>query len=205
MTMVLGLTGGIASGKSTADAFFKKKQLPVIDSDKIAHDILNVGNEGYELVVRQFGQKFLNPDRSINRSQLGQMVFSDSEQLNILGKITHPLILREIQSKITQNKVAKKELIIVDAPVLFESGAQKYCDRTLLIALPQQEQLQRLMARDHLSKSAALKRIHSQMPLVQKEKLADYVIANTGTIEQLEAKLTKLLLMIKKENQHGMS
>lgn len=204
MTLVLGLTGGIASGKSTADAFFKKQQLPIIDSDLIAHDILNVGEAGYHQVVQQFGRNFLNPDQTINRHQLGEVVFSDPKQLSILNKITHPLIFQIIQTKITQNKQAGEQLVILDAPVLFESGAQKYCDKTLLITVPEEMQIKRLMARDGLTRKAALNRINSQMPLAKKVKLADYVITNTGTIEELEAQLAQLLFKLKGE-KNGMS
>ena len=199
MTTILGLTGGIASGKSTADIFFKEKHIPVIDCDQIAHDILNVGNKGYELVRKQFGLQIINEDQSINRSVLGQIVFNDAKQLDILNKITHPLIFKEIQAKIALSKVAKKPLIIVDAPVLFEANGQKYCDCTLLIAIPESLQLKRLMLRDHLSKDAALKRIRSQMPLSQKEKLADFVINNDGTKQDLKYQLEQLLLKIKEE------
>ena len=199
MTTILGLTGGIASGKSTADIFFKEKHIPVIDCDQIAHDILNVGNKGYELVRKQFGFQIINEDQSINRSVLGQIVFNDAKQLDILNKITHPLIFKEIQAKIALSKVAKKPLIIVDAPVLFEANGQKYCDCTLLIAIPESLQLKRLMLRDHLSKDAALKRIRSQMSLSQKEKLADFVINNVGTKQDLKYQLEQLLLKIKEE------
>ena len=199
MTTILGLTGGIASGKSTADIFFKEKHIPVIDCDQIAHDILNVGNKGYELVTKQFGAQIINEDQSINRAVLGQIVFSDAKQLDILNKITHPLIFQEIQAKIALNKVAERPLIIVDAPVLFEANGQKYCDCTLLIAIPESLQLKRLMLRDHLSKDAALKRIRSQMPLSQKEKLADFVINNDGTKQDLKYQLEQLLLKIKEE------
>ncbi|MEB3365493.1 dephospho-CoA kinase [Lactobacillus sp. R2/2] len=199
MTTILGLTGGIASGKSTADIFFKEKHIPVIDCDQIAHDILNVGNKGYELVRKQFGLQIINEDQSINRSVLGQIVFNDAKQLDILNKITHPLIFKEIQAKIALSKVAKKPLIIVDAPVLFEVNGQKYCDCTLLIAIPKSLQLKRLMLRDHLSKDAALKRIRSQMSLSQKEKLADFVINNVGTKQDLKYQLEQLLLKIKEE------
>ena len=199
MTMILGLTGGIASGKSTADAFFEKMQIPVIDCDQIAHDILKTGNQGYEKVIKQFGSEVLNTDSSLNRSKLGQIVFNDEKQLEILNEITHPLIFTEIQAKIALNKAKKSPIIVVDAPVLFESNGQKYCDRTLLIAIPEKLQLERLMQRDHLSQGAALKRINSQMPLKQKEKLADYVITNTGSRKDLEIKLEELLLEIKGE------
>ncbi|WP_419513420.1 dephospho-CoA kinase [Lactobacillus kimbladii] len=205
MTKILGLTGGIASGKSTADVFFREKQIPVIDCDQIAHDILNKGEEGYELVLKQFGMNILKSDKSINRSALGQIVFDDEKQLETLNRITHPLIFQEIQAKIALNNPSKNSLVVVDAPVLFEANGQKYCDFTLLIAIPESLQMKRLMLRDRLSKGAALKRIRSQMPLSQKEKLADFVINNTGTKQDLKSKLEQLLLEIKGEDLYGMS
>ncbi|KJY58039.1 Dephospho-CoA kinase [Lactobacillus kimbladii] len=205
MTKILGLTGGIASGKSTVDVFFREKQIPVIDCDQIAHDILNKGEKGYELVLKQFGMNILKSDQSINRSALGQIVFDDEKQLETLNRITHPLIFQEIQAKIALNNPSKNSLVVVDAPVLFEANGQKYCDFTLLIAIPESLQMKRLMLRDRLSKGAALKRIRSQMPLSQKEKLADFVINNTGTKQDLKSKLEQLLLEIKGEDLYGMS
>lgn len=205
MTKILGLTGGIASGKSTADVFFREKQIPVIDCDQIAHDILNKGEKGYELVLKQFGMNILKSDQSINRSALGQIVFDDEKKLETLNRITHPLIFQEIQAKIALNNPSKNSLVVVDAPVLFEANGQKYCDFTLLIAIPESLQMKRLMLRDRLSKGAALKRIRSQMPLSQKEKLADFVINNTGTKQDLKSKLEQLLLEIKGEDLYGMS
>ena len=205
MTKILGLTGGIASGKSTADVFFREKQIPVIDCDQIAHDILNNGEKGYELVLKQFGKSILKSDQTINRSALGQIVFDNKKQLKTLNRITHPLIFQEIQAKIALNNPSKNSLVVVDAPVLFEANGQKYCDFTLLIAIPESLQMKRLMLRDNLSKGAALKRIRSQMPLSQKEKLADFVINNTGTKQDLKSKLEQLLLEIKGEDLYGMS
>ena len=200
MTLVLGLTGGIASGKSTADAFFLKRNLPVIDSDVIAHDILNIDQLGYKKVISYFGQDILNSDRTLNRKKLGQIVFNDQSKLNVLNQITHPLIFSEIEDKITQNKLLKKPVVIVDAPLLFETKVKDYCDKTLLIAVPEELQLQRLMTRNRLNKTEALNRIKTQMPLSQKEKLADYVITNTGTIKELEIKLANLLCELKEED-----
>lgn len=200
MTLVLGLTGGIASGKSTADAFFLKRNLSVIDSDVIAHDILNIDQLGYKKVISYFGQDILNSDRTLNRKKLGQIVFNDQSKLNVLNQITHPLIFSEIEDKITQNKLLKKPVVIVDAPLLFETKVKDYCDKTLLIAVPEELQLQRLMTRDRLNKTEALNRIKTQMPLSQKEKLADYAITNTGTIKELETKLANLLCELKEED-----
>lgn len=205
MTIVLGLTGGIASGKSTADSFFIKKHIPVIDSDLIAHHILDIGEKGYNLVINYFGDQYLAANKTIDRAKLGKLVFNSPKDLAKLNEITHPLIFQEIETKISQHKLGNEPLIIVDAPLLFESGGLSYCDRSLLIAVPEKIQVKRLMARNHLTEAEALKRINSQMPLAQKQKLADYVVTNTGTIKELENKLNELLLKLIKEDQYGMS
>ena len=193
MTKVLGLTGGIATGKSTADKFFEKQNIPIIDSDKIAHNIMDIGKPAYQEVKSIFGNEYLNENQTINRKKLGQLVFANSKELKKLNDITHPLIYQEIQEKIQVERNKKTPLVIVDAPVLFESNGQRYCDATLVITLPLSIQVQRLMARNNLTKTEAMNRINSQMPLSQKEKLATYVVDNTGTIEELENKLAKIL------------
>lgn len=197
MTLVLGLTGGIATGKSTADEFFKKKNIPIIDSDLIAHNIMDVGKPAWKQVRDTFGLEYINPDQTVNRKKLGNLVFNNSAELKKLNDITHPLIYQEIQEKIKKEKDKKTPLVIVDAPILFETGGQNYCDKTLVISLPEDLQVKRLMARNNLTKKEALSRINSQMPLAKKEKLATFVVDNAGTIEELESKLEKLLKEIK--------
>lgn len=197
MTLVLGLTGGIATGKSTADEFFKKKNIPIIDSDLIAHNIMDVGKPAWKQVRDTFGLEYINPDQTVNRKKLGNLVFNNSAELKKLNDITHPLIYQEIQEKIKKEKDKKTPLVIVDAPILFETGGQNYCDKTLVISLPEDLQVKRLMARNNLTKKEALSRINSQMPLAKKEKLATFVVDNAGTIEELECKLEKLLNEIK--------
>lgn len=199
MTLVLGLTGGIATGKSTADEFFKKKNIPIIDSDKIAHNIMNVGKPAWKQVKIIFGQNYLNQDQTVNRKKLGELVFNNSAELKKLNDITHPLIYQEIQEKIKVEKDKGTPLVIVDAPILFETGGQSYCDKTLVISLPKDLQIKRLMERNNLTRDEALSRIKSQMPLDQKEKLATYVVDNAGTIEELESKLEQLLKEINYE------
>lgn len=196
MTFFLGLTGGIATGKSTADAFFRKSQIPVIDADKIAHELMNPGKASYQAIVSSFGTQVLNADQTINRKKLGQLVFNDSVLLDKLNQLTHPLIINEIKLEMDQYQKQKTAIVVVDLPLLFEIGFEQECDASLVITVPQQLQLTRLMQRNHLTKSAALSRIKSQMPLSEKEKMATYVVKNTGTIGNLEKQLSDILLKI---------
>lgn len=198
MTLVLGLTGGIATGKSTADAFFKHNGLAIIDADEIAHSIMNQGQPGYRAVVKQFGLNYLNHDNSINRKKLGDLIFNNKAELKHLNEITHPLIKKEM---LNQLKAAKKKykIVVLDVPLLFESQCDYLCDQILVITLPEKIQIERLIKRNNLTRIAAIKRIKSQMPLSEKVAMATYVIANTGTIKELEDKLKKVLLKIQQE------
>lgn len=196
MTVILGLTGGIASGKSTADEFFKKKNIPIVDADKIAHHIYDKDQTAYSLVVDKFGKKILAKDQSVDRKKFGQIVFSDVNKLHELNKITHPFILKEIKQQL-RSQSKNHALVIADIPLLFESHGENLCDKILVISIPEKLQIQRLMARNNLTAKEARERINSQMPLAEKVKKATYVVDNAGTIEELEEKLNKILDKIK--------
>lgn len=199
MTFVLGLTGGIATGKSTADSFFKKKKIPVVDADKIAHHIYDPVKPAYNAILTKFGQKLLDSEKRIDRKKLGQLVFADSVKLQQLNAIVQPFIYQEIDQQLNFYRKQSAEIVVLDAPVLYETNGQGRCDKVLVINLPYPMQLKRLMARNGLNEAAAKARIESQMPLAEKVARADYVVDNTGTIESLEDKLQQVLLQIKAE------
>lgn len=199
MTFVLGLTGGIATGKSTADAFFIKHKIPVIDSDQIAHHIYDQGKPAYRALISEYGNNILDNKKEINRKKLGEIVFSDEEKLQELDSLTHPLICQEINDAINSYEDEKVPIVVLDAPVLYEAHNENVCDAVLVISLPEEIQVKRLMARNNYSKEEALERIRAQMPLQEKVHKANYVIENTGTIKELEEQLDKLLNRIKKE------
>ena len=193
MTYFLGLTGGIASGKSTADEFFKKKKIPIIDSDLIAHRIMEIGQNGYKAVVDYFGTDILNDDQTINRRKLGGIVFNDKAKLKKLNELTHPLVHQEIKQQMAQYRANQEKLVVIDVPLLFESGFESLCNGVLVISITPELQIERLMKRNAFTKKEAIARISNQMPLSEKEKRATYVVANTGTIDDLEKKLSDLL------------
>ena len=199
MTYVLALTGGIATGKSTADQFFEKKNIPIVDCDKIAHDLMEPKNTSWQVIKDNFGEEYLNDDQTINRKKLGQLVFSDKSALNRLNQLTHPLIFDKTIQKIESYQ--NEDMVILDAPVYFESGWNKknIADGILVITLPETVQIDRLKQRNNLTDEEARMRIKSQIPLDKKIQLADFVIENTGTIKELESKLEQLLNKIKKE------
>lgn len=199
MTYVLALTGGIATGKSTADQFFEKKNIPIVDCDKIAHNLMEPKNASWQVIKDNFGGEYLNDDQTINRKKLGQLVFSDKSALNKLNQLTHPLIFDKTIQKIESYQ--NEDMVILDAPVYFESGWDKknIADGILVITLPEPVQIDRLKQRNNLTDEEARMRIKSQIPLDKKTQLADFVIENTGTIKELESKLEQLLNKIKKE------
>ncbi len=193
MTYFLGLTGGIASGKSTADEFFKKKKIPIIDSDLIAHKIMEIGQNGYKAVVDYFGTDILNDDQTINRRKFGGIVFNDKAKLKKLNELTHPLVHQEIKQQMARYRANQEKLVVIDVPLLFESGFESLCNGVLVISITPELQIERLMKRNAFTKKEAIARINNQMPLSEKEKRATYVVANTGTIDDLEKKLSDLL------------
>lgn len=160
---------------------------------------MNVNKPAWKDIKEVFGDEYLNENQTINRKKLGKLVFNDPTKMKILNEITHPRIFQEMESQIAQYKSEGYSLIIVDAPVLFESHSEKYYNETLVISLPQDLQLKRLMARNNLTKEEALSRINSQMSLKEKEARATYVIENTGSVEDLYKKLNELLTKIKYE------
>lgn len=205
MTLYLGLTGGIATGKSTASKYFLTQGVPVVDTDKIAHQLMEPGQASYQAIVKNFGSKILQKNQTIDRKKLGAIVFNDHKQLNILNDLTHPLIRKETFRQMDKYKTQDYPICVVDVPLLFESGWDKYVDKTLVIATTPELELEHLMQRDNLSKAEAEKRINSQLPIKEKVKKASYTIENTATIDKLEKQLSELLKVLRKVEANGVS
>ncbi|MGO2952087.1 MAG: dephospho-CoA kinase [Lactobacillus sp.] len=199
MSIVLGITGGIATGKSTVDAFLREKQLPIVDSDAIAHQLLAPGAAGWVNVKTTFGEKFLNADQTIDRAALGRYVFTNPEALAQLNMLNHPLIYAEIKRQIAAYRQQGAALIVFDAPLMYETGGEKLCDYVLVVTTTSALQLKRLMTRNQISRRAALARIHSQLPLAVKIAKADFVINNVGSKAELRRKLDQVIASIESE------
>lgn len=183
--MLIGLTGGIASGKSTVSAIFIKNNIPVIDADKIAREVVQPNQEAWAKIIKHFGQAILLPDQTINREKLGKIIFNDETQRKILNDITHPIIINEIKAK-ANKLLAFYNHVIVDIPLLFESKRESLFDLIIVVYVEEDVQLQRLMQRDNLTKDEALVRINTQMSLAEKKQRADIVIYNHQGIEETE-------------------
>lgn len=200
MTLVIGLTGGIASGKSTVADMFKEMGIEVIDADIEARKAVEVGEEAYNQIVTYFGEGILNDDRTINRSKLGEIIFNDSRKREILNEIVHPDVRRRMNEKKKSAILRGDKVVVLDIPLLFESGLRHMVDLVLLVYVESDVQLHRLINRNQLTTEEALARIQSQMPISEKRKLADIVINNNGTIEETKKQLNELIT--KMANHH---
>ena len=186
----VGLTGGIASGKSTVAKIFVKNGAHLIDFDRLAHEVQEPEKPAWKEVVNHFGEEILQPDKKIDRVKLGNIVFADKEKLSKLNNIVHPLVYQEWQSRL--EKIGKKEkhaIVLSDIPLLFEGNMQDLFDLTILVLIAPEEQISRLIMRNGVIKEEAEKRLKSQMPISEKISLADIVIDNEGSISETEKRV----------------
>lgn len=180
---IIGLTGGIASGKSTVSTFLQNAGITVIDADKIAREVVLPNTPAYHDIVQTFGADILLPDQHIDRKKLGTLVFSQPEQLQTLNQITHPRIAQTTAALFAQAEAQGICCLVYEVPLLFENNLQDGMHATILVSLPPDQQLQRLLQRDPITPEQAKARIHAQMPLEEKQKLADHIIDNSQSIE----------------------
>ncbi|MGC4376132.1 dephospho-CoA kinase [Fictibacillus sp. Mic-4] len=193
MVLIIGLTGGIASGKSTVSNIFKSYGIPVVDADVIARQVVEKGMPAYNEIVASFGKEILDENGDIHRKKLGSIVFHDDEKRMLLNSIVHPAVRQEMRRQADQFLAEGYETVVLDIPLLFESKLTHMVDVTLLIYVDEEVQYERLMARDQMTFEEAKARITSQMPLKEKRQLADAVIENNGTLEQLKEKVINQL------------
>lgn len=193
MSLVIGLTGGIASGKSTVAKMFADLGIPVIDADIIAREVVEPGEEPYNRVVEVFGKEILSPDGSINRPKLGSIIFSNEDRREQLNQIVHPAVRARMLKKKEDYIEQGEKCVVLDIPLLFESKLTSLADQTLVVYVDAETQRKRLMERNQLTEQEAMDRIRSQMPLEEKAKLADELINNTRSIEESKKQLVDLL------------
>lgn len=191
--MIIGLTGSIASGKSTVSNMLKVLGYPIIDADIVARIVVEKGTETLEMITEVFGQQVIAEDGSLNREKLGGIIFSDPSKRKTLNDIIHPAIRAEMLRQKEQLLKEGYPTIIMDIPLLFESKLQSYVEKILVVTVTEEMQLERLMARNNFTLEEAKARIQSQLPLSIKEKEADAVIYNNGTLESTEQQLKKIL------------
>lgn len=193
MTYILGLTGGIASGKSTVSAYLSQNGALIIDADLIARQVVAKKSSGLKQIVAKFGGEILTASGELDRKKLGKLVFSNKELLKALTDITGPLIRAEILREIEAAKKAQVKLVVLDIPLLFETGYQTLCDKVMVVTIPSKLQLERVMKRDNLSAAEARKRIANQLPASKRNELADVLIDNSKSVAETYQQVLKWL------------
>ena len=179
--LLVGLTGGIATGKSTVDAVLRELGAHIIDADVLAREVVEPGEPALAEIAAEFGSGVLGPDGRLDRKALGAIVFADPERRRTLEAMTHPRIRERFQQKIDALRAENfRGLVFFDAPVMIESGNYRNMDRMVVVVTDEATQIARLIARDGIDRDEALRKIRSQMPLSEKAKLADYVVDNSG-------------------------
>ena len=182
--MVIGLTGGIASGKSTVAGFFTQCGAVVVDADAIAHEVTARGMPAWQAVVDHFGESILDDSGGIDRGRLGEIVFQSARQKARLEAIVHPFVFAAMAREVAAAQKHRPDaLVVLDVPLLLETGMREGLAAIVVVYVPESVQIQRLMARDGMSEAQARARVAAQMPIEQKRQLADVVIDNTGSLD----------------------
>lgn len=195
---VVGLTGGIATGKSTVGKTLQELGAIIINSDNIAHQVVEPGQPAWQAIVDAFGEGILNEDKTINRPKLGHCVFSQPEMLHRLNEITHPPIMAVIRDRIhTIREENPHAIVVMEVPLLYETHMDKLCDQVWVVWVDQEIQITRLMARDSISRQEAERRIAAQMPLEEKVKRAQVVIDNSRSLQETRQMVTRYFNEIK--------
>ncbi|BGP20727.1 hypothetical protein JCM10213_001029 [Rhodosporidiobolus nylandii] len=191
--LIVGLTGGIASGKSTVTSLFKEQHLPVIDLDVLARVAVEPDSYALSALVAHFGKRILREDGTLNREALGQIVFNDEKERKVLNSIVHPAVRRLLAWELVKAWLRGERVCVVDAPLLIEAGLWRFCGAIVVVYCSEILQLQRLRARNNLSLADAQSRLCAQMPLSSKLVFADYVIDNSGPLNDLDAQVERVV------------
>ncbi len=188
--MILGLTGGIASGKSTVSNYLKNKGIPVVDLDKISHKVLGKDKPCTKQVKKAFGKDFF-VDGRLDRQKLGKFCFENKERTELLNSIVHPFIYEEMEKQLTENKDAP--IVILDAPLLIEAELYKRCHKVILVISSEETRITRAIKRSNLSKLEVQKRMERQLSDEERKKYADFIIDNNGELQQTFQQLDEIL------------
>ena len=203
-TIVLGITGGIACGKSLISRFFRELGAAVLSADELAREAVRPGEEAFKEIVTHFGKEILTAEGSIDRARLAEKIFRSPAERYLLNQITHPAIGHLADRRINElRKQPDVPLIIYEAPLLFEAKAEERVDLILVVATTPEQQLARLMRRDNLSRKEALQRISAQMPLAEKISRADILVENNAPPEEIQKVIGHIfakLTVLKKKN-----
>ncbi|MFD1206933.1 MULTISPECIES: dephospho-CoA kinase [Sporosarcina] len=192
--MIIGLTGSIATGKSTVANMLRAKGFPIVDADVISREIVEPGSPVLKEISEAFGEGALREDGTMNREWIGARIFGDETERQKLNRIMHPAVRKEMLRQKDEWLGKGAQIVIMDIPLLFESKLQHFVDKILVVSASPKVQKERLMARNHLTEEEADDRIHSQLPIAEKESGADAVIYNDGTLKETEKQLDQILI-----------
>lgn len=193
---IVGLTGGIACGKSTVSNLFKSHDIPVVDADVVAREALKKGSGGYKKVVAAFGEEILLDNGEVNRPRLGQIVFANPDKRQFLNRLLAPYISSGIFWEVAKLWLKGYKVIVLDVPLLFEAKMDKFTKPIIVVWVDPDTQIQRLLARDKSSEEDARNRVNAQMPLDVKRSKADIVIDNTGSLDDLNEQFQRILVQV---------
>ena len=203
----VGLTGGIACGKSTVARMLAEKGAVLIDFDELAHAVQEPEGSVWREIIRHFGEEILHEDRTIDRRKLGETVFADREKRELLNRLVHPAIFEEWQRRLAEIRARRADAIVVsDIPLLIEAGLKGMVDLVLLVYITPEEQIRRVMARDGFSREEAERRLAAQMPIEEKLRWADIVIRNGGSPEETRRVVSEVWMELnirEKRRQEG--
>lgn len=200
--LILGVTGNIASGKSTISKELARRGAVVVDADQLAREVVESGSSALKKIVDVFGSEVLQDDGHLDRDKLGQMVFADVKVRAMLNRIVHPEIAKKSVQRLQELRQREDvSLIVYEAPLLFEVGAETRVDKVLVVKIDPVEQLKRLQTRDGLSEAAAKERMAAQMPQQQKISRADFVIDNSGSVAETIGQVELLWLQLMAKEQ----
>lgn len=197
MGKIIGVTGGIASGKSSVSRWLISKGYPVIDADIAARKVVEPGMPALQEIINAFGQDICLSDGTLDRKKLGSIVFSDSEKRQILNHIVHPAVRKWMIEETEKALQQGADLVFMDIPLLYESNLTYMVEGVILVYVKPEVQLKRLMERDHFTEGDALARIKAQMPINDKKELADYIIDNNGPFFETEEQLNVLIKQLR--------
>lgn len=196
---IVGLTGGISSGKSTVSSYLKQLKIPVIDADEVARKVVEPNSQGAREIRKAFGSDVFEEDGSLNRQRLGALIFSNAENRQKLDDLLQPLIKITILNEIEEYRQKGENMIVLDLPLLFEKQYEELCEEIIVVYIPKELQLERLMRRNQYTKQEALSRIDSQLSIEEKRKRATVLLDNQGTIQQLYHQVEQWLVETKND------
>ncbi|XP_071538363.1 dephospho-CoA kinase [Panulirus ornatus] len=200
---LVGLTGGIATGKSTVSTMIQEMGIPVVDADLIARQIVEPGRKAWKMIQAAFGDEVFLDSGDIDREKLGKIVFSDKEKRRTINKITHPEIYGEIRRQVFHYFLKGEQFVVLDLPLLFESNkVASYLYKTIVVSCEDEIQLDRLMARKQFSEKEAIARIEAQMPLEKKCSMANIIIENSGSLGDTRKQVEDIIRLLRSSRHH---